>query len=95
MKATRIVVTGAAAVALVAGGTAAGAAVAAGPVSGGVTHGCYTTKATSGSHGLNLQNAGTSCPQGTKAISWSQTGRGGVAPAQLSQPRPLRPARQP
>lgn len=45
MNIHRIVITGAVALALVAGGTAAGAAIAAGPIDGnGVIHGCYTSK---------------------------------------------------
>ena len=77
----RIAITGATALALVAGATAAGAAIASGPVSSsGVIDGCYTTKATpSGSHMFELQNQGTHCPSGTTAISWNQTGPAGPA----------------
>jgi hypothetical protein len=79
MKASRIVITGAAALALVAGGTAAGAAIA-GPVgSDGTIHGCYTNKAVSGSHVIVLQDAGTNCPNGTTAIQWNQQGPAGAA----------------
>jgi hypothetical protein len=75
MKASRIVITGAAALALVAGGTAAGAAIAASPVgSDGTIHGCWTNAAINGSHVIVLQDAGTSCPKGTTAISWNQQG---------------------
>lgn len=78
MRTGRIVITGAAALALVAGGTAAGAAIAAGPVDGsGVIHGCYTNKALNGSHVIVLQDAGTTCPGGTTAISWNQQGPAG------------------
>lgn len=65
---------------LLAGGTAAGAAMAAGPVDGsGVIHGCYTNKALNGSHIFVLQDAGTTCPNGTTAISWNQQGLAGPA----------------
>ena len=81
MKASKIVMTGAAAVALVTAGTAAGAAVA-GPVDGsGVIHGCYASQAINGSHVIKLQNAGTSCPHGTTAIFWNQRGPAGPAGA--------------
>lgn len=64
----------AAAVALVAGGTAAGAAIA-GPVDGsGIIHGCWSNTAVNGSHVFVLQDAGTNCPRGTTAISWNQQG---------------------
>jgi hypothetical protein len=80
MKASRIVITGAAALALVAGGTAAGAAIAASPVDGsGVIHGCYTSKAINGSHVIVLQDAGTACPSGTTAVTWNQQGPAGPA----------------
>jgi hypothetical protein len=79
MNVSRTVITGAAALALVAGGTAAGAAIASGPVdSSGVIHGCYTNKADNGSHVFELQNAGTSCPKGTTAITWNQAGQRGA-----------------
>ena len=75
MNGRRIILTVAAALALVAGGTAAGAAIASGPVdSSGVVHGCYTTNAIKGSHFFVLQDAGTSCPRGTTAIMWNQQG---------------------
>ena len=75
MNGRRIILTMAAALALVAGGTAAGAAIASGPVdSSGVVHGCYTTNAIKGSHFFVLQDAGTSCPRGTTAITWNQQG---------------------
>jgi hypothetical protein len=76
-----LVISGAA-LALVAGGTAAGAAIASGPVdSSGVVHGCYTVKAVNGSHVFVLQDAGTSCPSGTTAITWNQQGPQGPAGA--------------
>jgi hypothetical protein len=78
MNGRRIILTVAAALALVAGGTAAGAVIASGPVdSSGVVHGCYTTNAVKGSHFFVLQDAGTSCPRGTTAIMWNQQGRQG------------------
>jgi hypothetical protein len=78
MNGRRIILTVAAALALVAGGTAAGAAIASGPVdSSGVVHGCYTTNAIKGSHFFVLQDAGTNCPRDTTAIMWNQQGRQG------------------
>lgn len=75
----RIVITGAAALALAAGGTAAGAAIAAGPVdSSGVIHGCWTNAAINGTHAFVLQDAGTNCPKGSTAISWNQQGPAGA-----------------
>jgi hypothetical protein len=60
---------------VVAGGTAAYATViATTPVSGGVIYGCYTNAAVNGSHVVVLQNAGTTCPNGTTAISWTEQG---------------------
>jgi hypothetical protein len=80
MHVRRIIITGAAALALVAGGTAAGAAIASGPVSSsGVIDGCYTNAEVNGSHAIVLQDQGTTCPKGTTAISWSQTGPAGPA----------------
>jgi hypothetical protein len=77
MKTSRIVITGAAVLALMAGATAAGAAVA-GPIdSAGVIHGCYYPATTSGSHKVVLQNVGTSCPSSTTAINWNQKGPAG------------------
>jgi len=49
--------------------------------SSGVISGCYTTKAVSGSHALVLQNVGTTCPSGTTAVTWNQTGPAGPAGA--------------
>jgi hypothetical protein len=72
----------AAAMALIAGGTAAGAAIA-GPIDGsGVIHGCWTNAAFNGTHVFVLQDAGTTCPRATTAISWNQQGPAGpVGPA--------------
>lgn len=83
MHVRRMVITGAVAMALVAGGTAAGAAITSGPVdSSGVIHGCYTAQAVKGSHAFVLQDAGSSCPNGTTAIEWNQQGpRGPQGPA--------------
>jgi hypothetical protein len=69
------------AVALVAGGGIAYAvSVSSGPLdSSGVVHGCYTNQAINGSHVVVLQDAGTTCPKGTTAISWSQSGAAGPA----------------
>ena len=78
MTVSRIVITAAAALALVAGGTSAGAAIAGGPVdSSGVIHGCWTNGAINGTHVFVLQDAGTTCPKGTTAISWNQQGPAG------------------
>ena len=77
---TVVLATGAT-VALVAGSTTAYAAIA-GPIDGsGVIHGCYTNKALNGSHLLVLQDASTTCPGGTTAISWNQQGPAGPAGA--------------
>jgi hypothetical protein len=82
MNIRRIVITGAAALALVAGGSAAGAAIAAGPVgSDGTIHGCWTNAALNGTHAFVLQDASSSCPKGTTAISWNQHGPAGPAGA--------------
>jgi hypothetical protein len=43
----------------------------------GVIHGCWSSAEVDGSHVLVLQNAGSSCPKGTIAISWSQGGSSG------------------
>jgi Collagen triple helix repeat (20 copies) len=53
------------------------------PVDGsGVIHGCWTNDAINGSHFFVLQNAGSTCPRGTTAISWNQTGpQGATGPA--------------
>ena len=61
---------------LTAGGTAAYAA-ASGPVSSkGMIDGCYFNAAVNGSHAFVLQDQGTSCPNGTTAVSWSKQGAG-------------------
>jgi hypothetical protein len=82
LRLRRIVITGAAALTLVAGGPAAGAAITSGPVdSSGAIHGCYTNAKIDGSHVIVLQDAGTTCPKGTTAIIWNQTGPAGPAGA--------------
>jgi hypothetical protein len=79
MNVKRTLLTGAAALALVAGGTAAGATIAASPIdSSGVIHGCYYSATKDGSHQVILQDAGTSCPKSTTAITWNQTGPPGA-----------------
>jgi hypothetical protein len=78
---TRAVMIGAGAVlVLETGSTAAYAALAGGPVDGsGVIHGCWTNTAINGTHVFVLQDAGTTCPKGTTAISWNQQGPTGAA----------------
>jgi len=80
---TVLIATGAT-VALVAGSTTAYAAIA-GPIDGaGVIHGCWTNAAVNGTHVFVLQDASTTCPKGTTAISWNQqvaTGPAGPAGA--------------
>lgn len=73
-----IVITGAAALALVAGGTAAGAVIA-GPIDGsGVVHGCYYKPDNNGSSQVVLQDTSTTCPKNTTPITWNQTGPQGL-----------------
>jgi hypothetical protein len=60
------------------GGTALAAVASSGPVSGGVVSGCYTNGAVNGSHALVLQDAYTSCPKGTTAVSWNEQGPPGA-----------------
>ena len=82
LRSRRVIIAAGAALALVTSGTAAGAAVASGPTdSSGVIHGCYTNQALNGSHVFVLQDTGTSCPKGSTAISWNQTGPAGPAGA--------------
>ncbi len=61
------------------GGAAYAAAAARTPASGGVIYGCYANGAVNGSHVIVLQNAGTTCPNGTTAISWNEQGQPGPA----------------
>ncbi len=80
-RSATIMISAASGFVLLAAGTAAGAAIA-GPIdSAGVIYGCYTTKAVGGSHALVLQDVGTTCPSGTTAIQWNQTGPQGPAGA--------------
>jgi hypothetical protein len=65
------------AIALTVGGGTAYATIAASPVSSGVITGCYTNAEVNGSHVFVLQDAGTSCPKGTLAVTWNQTGPAG------------------
>src|SRR5580704_6374466 len=69
------------AIALTVGGGTAYATIAASPVSSGVITGCYTNAEVNGSHVFVLQDAGTSCPKGTTAVSWNQTGSAGATGA--------------
>jgi Collagen triple helix repeat (20 copies) len=87
MKPSRLVIGGAATLALLAGGTAAAAtATTPSPVdSSGAIHGCWTNAALNGSHVFVLQDAGTTCPKGTTAISWNATGSQGPAGPQGPQ----------
>lgn len=74
---TIMIATGAT-IALIGTGTAY--AAVAGPIdSSGVIHGCYYPATTAGSHKIVLQNTGTTCPSGTTAIKWNQTGPAGPA----------------
>ena len=79
-RSVTILISAGTGLALLAGGTAAGAAIAGGPVDGsGMIHGCYTNKAFNGSHVFVLQDAGTTCPNGTTAVEWNQQGQAGPA----------------
>ena len=77
----KIVIAGVTALVLTAGASAATAAVmSSGPVdSSGVIHGCWSNAALNGSHAFVLQDAGSSCPKGTTAISWNMQGPQGPA----------------
>lgn len=79
-KRTVLITVGAASVLLIGGGAAGAVVAASGPVdASGVIHGCYTTESLNGSHVFVLQNAGTTCPKGTTAVSWN--GQGATGPA--------------
>jgi hypothetical protein len=85
----KIVIAGVTALALAAGASVATAAVMSStPVdSSGVIHGCWSNTALNGSHVFVLQDAGTSCPKGTTAISWNEQGpAGATGPAGPSGP---------
>jgi hypothetical protein len=80
----KVIITGAAALIIATGsGVAAAAVMSGGPVdSSGVIHGCWSNRAIDGSHVFVMQDAGTSCPNGTTAISWNEQGSAGpVGPA--------------
>jgi Collagen triple helix repeat (20 copies)/Divergent InlB B-repeat domain len=87
MRARTVVLTAGITAVLAVGGTAYGA-IAGGPVdSGGVVHGCFTNAEVHGSHALILQDAGSTCPKGTTAVSWNEQGAAGAAgPAGPSGP---------
>jgi hypothetical protein len=75
----KVIIAGATTLVLTAGASVATAAVmSSGPVdSSGVIHGCWSNAAVNGSHVFVLQDAGTSCPRGTTAISWNEQGPAG------------------
>ena len=80
----KIIIAGAVTLVLAAGSGIATAAVISSPSpvdSSGVIHGCWRNAALKGSHFFVLQNAGTSCPKGTTAISWNERGPAGPAGA--------------
>src|SRR3954468_12512228 len=87
MKRNRIVMSAAAGLFLVGGGTAIGAVIAAPVDSAGVVHGCWKNAGANGSHAFAMQDAGTACPRGTTAITWSKTGPAGPA-GPAGQPGP-------
>jgi hypothetical protein len=83
------IISGLVALALTGAGVAGAAIASSGPVdSSGVVHGCYTTQALNGSHVFVLQDAGTSCPKGTTAVSWNQSGPAGPAGAEGAEGPP-------
>src|SRR5690348_10691069 len=85
-RARIIIISAASGFVLLAAGTTAGAAIAGGPIDGaGAIHGCWTNTAVNGSHAFVLQDAGTTCPKGTTAISWNQQGPAGPAGSQGPQ----------
>jgi len=74
------IISGLVALALTGAGVAGAAIASSGPVdSSGVVHGCYSNAEVNGSHAFVLQDAGTTCPKGTTAISFNQTGPAGSA----------------
>jgi hypothetical protein len=77
---SKVIVAGAATLALGAGTGIATAAMMTSPSpadSSGVIHGCWTNRAINGTHVFVLQNVGTNCPEGTTAISWNERGPAG------------------
>ena len=98
-----VVIAGATTLLAGGGGIAASATILSPVSNSGVIYGCYTTAGVNGSHVLVLQDTGTSCPKGTTAISWNQTGPSGAAgspgpagpsgpPGATGRARPARPA---
>jgi collagen triple helix repeat protein len=91
MKTRRIMITGAAAVALVAGDTATGAAVA-DPINNGFIHSCYTTQASHGpmpwssrmwappARPATPPSSGTKGPAGPQGPAGSQGPQGATGP---------------
>jgi hypothetical protein len=80
----KTIIAGAVTLVLATGAGIATAAVISSPSpvdSSGVIHGCWRNAALNGSHVFALQNAGTSCPKGTTAISWNEQGPAGQAGA--------------
>jgi hypothetical protein len=78
MKNRGLLIAGLAIALVASGGTALAASALSGPVSSsGVISGCYTNAEINGSHVFVLQDQGTTCPKGTTAISWNQTGPAG------------------
>src|SRR5215831_10812308 len=76
---TTLIATGSAFVLVASGGIAYAATASSGPVdSSGAVHGCYTNQGANGSHVVVLQDAGTTCPKGTTAITWSVVGPAGA-----------------
>ncbi len=72
-----LLTTGVAVVLAAGAGTALGAT--AGPVdSVGVVHGCFTNGEINGTHALVLQDAGSTCPKGTTAVTWNVQGPAGA-----------------
>ena len=79
---TILIGAGSAFVLMASGGIAYAAIASSGPVdSSGAVHGCYTNQAANGSHVVVLQDAGTTCPKGTTAITWSAPGPTGATGA--------------
>jgi Collagen triple helix repeat (20 copies) len=77
-----VIVAAAAGLVVTGGGVAFATVAASTPIAAGVVHGCYSKHAVKGSHTVTLQNAGTKCPSGTIAITWSQKGPQGATGAQ-------------
>jgi Collagen triple helix repeat (20 copies) len=86
----KVIIAGATTLVLAAGSSIATAAVMSSPSpvdSSGVIHGCWSNAELNGSHVFVLQDAGTSCPKGTTAISWNEQGPAGPSgPAGVAGP---------